>query len=62
MRIQASIGRAPKKASLKEQVYKLTLTAETPYEKKELAKLSRAIWNGTGCEILFTNGIMNIHI
>ncbi|MFA5056535.1 MAG: hypothetical protein WC485_00340 [Opitutaceae bacterium] len=43
MRIDASVGRAPKSVSLCEQVYKLTLTADTEGEKQWLAGLLPAI-------------------
>jgi hypothetical protein len=43
MQIMASVGKAPKTASLKNQVYKLTLTAQTQGEMQWLAGLLPAV-------------------
>lgn len=43
MKIKASVGNAPKTVGLSEQVYSLTLTAQTLGEKQWLAGLLRAL-------------------
>jgi hypothetical protein len=60
MRIKSSVGRAPKRVSINEQVYNFSLTAETVSERRELAKLSRAIVTGVECKIVFDSGLMRV--
>lgn len=43
MRIQASVGHAPRTVSLKDKCYKLTLTATSEGEKQFLAGLHQAV-------------------
>ncbi len=53
MLIRASVGNAPKSASLKDRVYKLTLTAQTPTELKWLAGLFEAVVKAAPETILY---------
>ncbi len=52
MRIKASVGNAPKTATLTTSVYSLTLTAQTIEERKWLAGLLKAV-NFAAPDIMF---------
>lgn len=62
MEISASVGNAPKSASLETRVYKLTLTAQTQGELKWLAGLYKAIKKFTENPIMLTEEVPQLNI
>ena len=62
MRIQASVGNAPKTQSLDTDVYKLTLTAQTDGERHFLAGLLKAIRGMSEWDMRLRNGYTPVEI